>query len=220
MVSRHVNSLLLSIYLRDVIGPTTKEKTKLNLQWFFESETGEPSICEKFKAWMQASSSHIEDSIKSLVRGTAMASNEVHSIINRSKESIEKLQTSWIEQLGNLIIAQNSAQKDSPFEYRINLEIVRHRQEYLLKELAAKAFLPGYGFPTDVVTLNNSNIVDFRRDKAGKKAKGKDREDNISRLRGMPTRNLAVAIREYAPGAQLVIDGRVFRSAGISLNWQ
>jgi DEAD/DEAH box helicase domain-containing protein len=220
LVSRHVNSLLLSIYLRDVIGSTTKEKTKLNLQWFFESETGEPSICEKFKAWMQASSSHIEDSIKSLVRGTAMASNEVHSIINRSKESIEKLQTSWIEQLGNLTIAQNSAQKDSPFEYRINLEIVRHRQEYLLKELAAKAFLPGYGFPTDVVTLNNSNIVDFRRDKAGKKAKGKDREDNISRLRGMPTRNLAVAIREYAPGAQLVIDGRVFRSAGISLNWQ
>jgi hypothetical protein len=36
----------------------------------------------------------------------------------------------------------------------------------------------------------------------------------------MPSRNLAVAIREYAPGAQLVIDGRVFRSAGISLNWQ
>jgi DEAD/DEAH box helicase domain-containing protein len=220
LISRHVNSLLLSIYLRDVIGPTNKEKTTLNLQWFYESEGEELSVCEKFKAWMDASSHHIEDPIKSLVRGTALAGNEVRSIINSSKQSISTLQNSWLNQLEKLLAALNSAQKDSPFEYRINLEIFRHRQEYLLKELAAKAFLPGYGFPTDVVTLNNSNIVDFRRDKAGKKSKTKYREDNISQLRGMPTRNLAVAIREYAPGAQLVIDGRVFRSAGISLNWQ
>lgn len=220
LVSRHVNSLLLSIYLRDVIGPTVKEKTSLNLQWFFEVEDDQLSICEKFKAWMDAYTRHIEDAVKSLVRGTALAGTEVNSIINDTKKSIEALQRRWLKQLNALNSALSSASKDSPFEYRINLELVRHRQEYLLKELAAKAFLPGYGFPTDVVTLNNSNIVDFRRDKAGKKSKTKFREDNISQLRGMPTRNLAVAIREYAPGAQLVIDGRVFRSAGISLNWQ
>jgi superfamily II DNA/RNA helicase len=220
LVARHVNSLLLSIYLRDVIGTTDKEKTSLNLQWFFESEDGVISTCDKFKAWMDSASVPIEEALKSLVRGTALAGNEVRSIINSSKKAIEKLQASWLSQLNNLSSALKSASKDSPFEYRITLELARHRKEYLLKELAAKAFLPGYGFPTDVVTLNNSNIVDFRRDKEGKKSKAKFREDNISQLRDMPSRNLAVAIREYAPGAQLVIDGRVFRSAGISLNWQ
>ncbi|MEP0357396.1 DEAD/DEAH box helicase [Paraglaciecola sp.] len=220
LVSRHVNSLLLSIYLREVIGSTNKEKTSLNLQWFFEAEGEELSICEKFKAWMEASSDYIDNSIKSLVRGTALAGNEVSGIINNSKRDIENLQNNWLAQLALLKTALDSAQKDSPFEYRINLELQRHRLEYLLKELAAKAFLPGYGFPTDVVTLNDTNIVDFRREKAGQKSKTKIREDNISQLRGMPSRNLAVAIREYAPGAQLVIDGRVFRSAGISLNWQ
>lgn len=220
LVSRHVNSFLLSIFLRDVIGPTEKEKTKLSLQWFLESESEELSKCDKFKAWMSAASIDLEDSIKSLVRGTALASNEVISIIKASIEAIEKLQNEWLGQLKELVSAQNAALKDSPYEYRINLEILRHREEYLLKELAAKAFLPGYGFPTDIVTLNNSNIVDFRRAKAGKKSKSKNREDNISQLRELPTRNLAVAIREYAPGAQLVIDGRVFRAAGISLNWQ
>lgn len=220
LVARHVNSLLLSIYLRDVIGTTDKEKTSLNLQWFFESEDGVISTCDKFKAWMDSASVPIEEALKSLVRGTALAGSEVRSIINSSKKAIEKLQSSWLSQLNNLSSALKSAPKDSPFEYRITLELARHRKEYLLKELAAKAFLPGYGFPTDVVTLNNSNIVDFRRDKEGKKSKAKFREDNISQLRDMPSRNLAVAIREYAPGAQLVIDGRVFRSAGISLNWQ
>lgn len=220
LVARHVNSLLLSIYLRDVIGTTDKEKTSLNLQWFYESEDGVVSTCDKFKAWMDSVSDPIEEAVKNLVRGTALAGNEVRSIIHSSKKAIEKLQASWLSQLNNLSSALTNATKDSPFEYRISLELARHRNEYLLKELAGKAFLPGYGFPTDVVTLNNSNIVDFRREKEGIKSKTKFREDNISQLRDMPSRNLAVAIREYAPGAQLVIDGRVFRSAGISLNWQ
>ncbi len=220
LVSRHVNSLLLSIYLREVVGSTVKEKTALNLQWFYEAEDGEQSTCDKFKAWLGSSSVLLEDTVKSLIRGTALAGDDVLSVINRSKIAIKVLQGKWLSQLEYLIKSYTNAEKDSPYEYRVSLELSRHRKEYLLKELAAKAFLPGYGFPTDVVTLNNSNIVDFRREKSGKKSKTTYREDNISQLREMPSRNLAVAIREYAPGAQLVIDGRVFKSAGISLNWQ
>ena len=41
----------------------------------------------------------------------------------------------------------------------------------------------------------------------------------MSRYKGLPSRNLAVAIREYAPGSEIVLDGRVFRSAGVSLQW-
>jgi len=41
----------------------------------------------------------------------------------------------------------------------------------------------------------------------------------VSRYKGLPSRNLAIAIREYAPGAEIVLDGRVFQSAGVSLHW-
>lgn len=38
-------------------------------------------------------------------------------------------------------------------------------------------------------------------------------------IKDFPSRNLGVAIREYAPGAEIILDGRVFRSAGVSLHW-
>ncbi|WP_333981906.1 hypothetical protein, partial [Pseudomonas aeruginosa] len=89
----------------------------------------------------------------------------------------------------------------------------------LLRDLAARTFLPGYGFPTDVVNFDNFTIEDYIREQdAGKKLKH-DREDNVSRYKGLPSRNLSIAIREYAPGAEIVLDGRVFRSAGVSLHW-
>ncbi|MGC6746308.1 hypothetical protein ACP0HM_28140 [Escherichia coli] len=55
--------------------------------------------------------------------------------------------------------------------------------------------------------------------KIAKSRDKKDREDNVSRYKGLPSRNLGVAIREYAPGAEIILDGRVFRSAGVSLHW-
>ncbi|MGE9527059.1 hypothetical protein, partial [Escherichia coli] len=80
-------------------------------------------------------------------------------------------------------------------------------------------FLPGYGFPTDVVTFDNFTMEDYVREKSRKSRDKKDREDNVSRYKGLPSRNLGVAIREYAPGAEIILDGRVFRSAGVSLHW-
>ncbi len=35
----------------------------------------------------------------------------------------------------------------------------------------------------------------------------------------MASRDRALALREYAPGSEVVIDGLVYRSAGITLNW-
>ena len=79
-------------------------------------------------------------------------------------------------------------------------------------------FLPGYGFPTDVVSLNTYNIEDFKHERRNKGGDA-SREDNIFDNKEKPSRSLAIAIREYAPGSQIVIDGRVYRSAGISLQW-
>ncbi len=62
-------------------------------------------------------------------------------------------------------------------------------------------------------------MEDYIREKTHKGRDKNDREDNVSRYKGLPSRNLSVAIREYAPGAEIILDGRVFRSAGVSLHW-
>ena len=42
----------------------------------------------------------------------------------------------------------------------------------------------------------------------------------MARTRQYPARDLADALREYAPGSDVVVDGRVLASAGLTLNWK
>lgn len=46
-----------------------------------------------------------------------------------------------------------------------------------------------------------------------------EREDNRAVHYGYPARELAIAVRDYAPGTDTVLDGRVYRSGGVTLNW-
>jgi hypothetical protein len=47
----------------------------------------------------------------------------------------------------------------------------------------------------------------------------KSREDNSQTYRDYPSRELMLALREYAPGAEIVVDGKVYKSEGVTLNW-
>ena len=67
-----------------------------------------------------------------------------------------------------------------------------------------------------MVALNIHNIEDFKSRRQPRHNQA-DREDNIFTYKEQPSRGLDIAIREYAPGAQIVIDGRVYRSAGIKM---
>ena len=46
-----------------------------------------------------------------------------------------------------------------------------------------------------------------------------EREDNRAVCHGYPSRELAIAVRDYAPGTDTVLDGRVYRSGGVTLKW-
>ncbi|ETX11506.1 DEAD/DEAH box helicase [Marinomonas ushuaiensis DSM 15871] len=218
LVQRHVNAILLSIYLKEEVGDTSTDKTSLKLEWFF---SGQDSICSRFILWLKAGSNRVNKAILGISKGTDLSELPASKLRENTAKAIEVHMQKWQKDHEYLITEQVSAEKGSPFSYRIEIEVKRLCNEYLLKELAAKAFLPGYGFPTDVVTFDNNNIVDFKRSKNRGKGKTSQerREDNLARVRGLPSRNLAVAIKEYAPGTELVLDGRVFKSGGVSLSW-
>lgn len=218
LVQRHVNSLLLSEFLCHVIGETEKERTNLNSQWFF-GEEHEQSICNRFKVWLERTTLPVDGALEQLVKGTALHGVSPDNLRRNTLGSISSLQKRWLDIFQDLSRQERESQPDTPYRKRLEMEKKRHCGEYLLRDLAARTFLPGYGFPTDVVTFDNFNMEDYIREKTFRSRDKSDREDNVSRYKGLPSRNLGVAIREYAPGAEIILDGRVFRSAGVSLHW-
>lgn len=218
LVQRHVNSLLLSDFLCNVVGPTQTEKTSLTAQWFYEEVSG-GSQCARFLERLGLTVCDIDEALSLLVKGTALAGVTPDQLRRRSMEQLKELQGRWLASYRYLLSEEQVAKPNSPYLKRLQIERARHCNEYLLRDLSARTFLPGYGFPTDVVNFDNFTIEDYIREKGvGSKVKH-DREDNVSRYKGLPSRNLAIAIREYAPGAEIVLDGRVFKSAGVSLHW-
>ncbi|MCU1724443.1 DEAD/DEAH box helicase [Pseudomonas sp. 5P_5.1_Bac1] len=211
IVQRHVNSLLLGIFLR-ARSSSDGDRTKLTLHWFFGSDS---SPCQNMAGWLQACPDEYAPAVRQLVAGTSLAGRAMNYVVESTLVALNALEQRWLDEYRNLNEKIQGA-KDDAYKRALTLEKQRHEGEYLLRDLASRAFLPGYGFPTDVVALKTYNIEDFVQER---KEKGGSREDSLASSREMPSRGLNIAIREYAPGAQIVIDGRVFRSAGVSLQW-
>lgn len=218
LVQRHINSLLLADFLCNTVGNTQEERIKLNTQWFYADDNG-TSKCNEFIELLHETESKMDGAIKLLIKGTALSSVKPYKLRQNSIESLKKLQKYWLDNYHYLGVEEKKAKALSPYLKRLQIEKTRHCKEYLLRDLAARTFLPGYGFPTDIVNFDNFTIEDYKREKSAESKVKQDREDNITRYKGLPSRNLAIAIREYAPGAEVVLDGRVFKSAGISLHW-
>ncbi|HMT93656.1 DEAD/DEAH box helicase [uncultured Thiothrix sp.] len=214
IVHRHVNSFLLSYFLRTEI-PLTEEYTKLTVKWFFN---GSDSPCSQFIEWLEtpATEDITAQSVKNIVNGTGIAGRRLTNVYTESTIVLKDIQQRWIGEFEKLNRLLKEA-KEEAYKKALGLELKRHEDEYLLRDLSVRAYLPVYGFPTDVVTLNTYNWEDFKQSK--EKQESGSRDDNPAKWKELPSRGLDIAIREYAPGAQVVIDGRVHRSVGVSLQW-
>jgi DEAD/DEAH box helicase domain-containing protein len=212
IVQRHVNSLVLSKFLLD-IARVEKQNHTLRVDWFFNDS---PSMCDKFTTWMDDTSEILQHDIGEIIRGTALSTRSSQSITQQTQERILDIQRRWVEEYERITSKLETVKDKDDHRKAVEIELSRHQSEYLLKELAEKAFLPGYGFPTHVVTFNNYNILDFKQKKRNSDYQD-SREDNIFNYKESPSRSLDIAIREYAPGSTLVIDGRVYRSSGIHI---
>ena len=210
IVQRHLNSMMLAIYLRE-FNSTVKDRTRLNLKWFFGGE--QESVCQRFMDWLQSTPNELEKPVRDLTANTALNGSSLSSIVRDATDLLKNIWERWQQEHGKLI-GKISGDVEPAYKKALQLELKRHEEEYLLRDLASRAFLPGYGFPTNVVSFNNYNIEDF---KERNRNEGKSREDNIFTAKEVPSRGMDIAIREYAPGSQVVIDGRVYRSAGVQL---
>ena len=217
IVQRHVNALLLARWFREADGQLTKARAG---DFFgfpqglgLEQEANPPAL--QFAAWLRQPSTakSTTEALGRLVQGTAL--DGVPALAEETANLFEHARLDFERQWSAL---RDQARDLAP-EARTSIEIMvkRMTREFLLRELTNRSLLPGHGFPTAVVPF----ITDCREVRARDRNSDDDGgETRRNRRYDYPSRNADVAIREYAPGAEVVVDGLVWTSAGVTLNWE
>ena len=231
IVQRHANALLMADFLTSLGG----DIPRLTAGWFLELPEDEMGPVDRFIEWLESgdslSDSRLSAGIDRLVYGTALDGVERLSILGRAASQMRILKERWreeVEALGRELgerpsteVVGTHPEPRTPAELAVLNQLTRIRGEYLLKEMTSRAFLPVHGFPTNIVPFIPTTLQDFERQaRRARQTDGQGREDNLGRRRGYPSRDLTVGIREYAPGARVVIDGRIYQSKGLTLNWK
>lgn len=201
LVQRHVNALLLGIYLREQGGVNVKT----SIGSFFGA-TDDPAApwlpgnpAEGFILALQrewGEQDFVAEALETLVMGTALQG--VSGLMTRTLRAFVRMQRLWRQEYEQLLTAQ-AAYPDTDIAHLFYRNRARRmRDDFMMTELARRGFTPAYGFPVDVVTFDHVG--------ANKGEEG-------------PSRPMDIAIRDYSPGAEVVIDGLVHRSDGIRPSW-
>lgn len=216
LIQRHINAWSLSYWLKTFAK--SEELTGITAGAFFLKQ-GDLSAADRFSRWCAHADANLNLDLRLKVRRltahTALSSVPPERLIKTCGTHMQHVGRDWLR-MQQGVVQQLEVFKGetsrNPALKALEIQIRRVEGEYLLSELANRRFLPGYGFPTDVVSLDNrcrSTMIDETR----------TREDNRGRHNALPSRERVTALREYAPGADIVMDGLVYKSSGVTLNW-
>lgn len=224
IVQRHVNSMMLARFLAELLSTNPKDMTKLTCGWFFDHDKSGPS--KRFVNWCEAympgDKPDLDLGLQRLVRHSLFEGQNSDRLVRQSGTEMAQIFDKWQIEWNALLNQETGlgvGSTSDPAAKAIGFQKRRLAEEYLLRELATQGFLPGYGFPTSIASFDNTTVSAAKKlPAADAPAKG-GRDDNRFMKRNLASRDLMTALREYAPGAELVMDGLVYKSAGITLNW-
>jgi hypothetical protein len=213
LVQRHVNALLLAAFVREQKGDTTT--TKSGAFYGFPADlrterlTDPPSL--GFRTWLTKPSTQaaMTKAVGELVRGSVLENDK--SLFEGVAAAIENAEIQFRAEWDGLQSQAAGLDRDMA-KKAIGFQLQRLCGEFLLSDLSNRGVLPGHGFPTAVVQFIHKDEPDSDE--------GNAEEGSPFRRRFFASRNLDQAMRDYAPGADVVIDGLVYRSAGVTLNWK
>lgn len=229
LVQRHVNAMCLSFFLNAFLSE--QDLIKLNCVAFFGSDEVESlPPAQKFLDLLNGGAGAWPKDfllkLKRLTKGTCLVNFTPDELLRKTGKDFQIISQRWLSSRDRLIIEkQGLLGGDKRAEKAISIQLTRIECEYLLSELATSGFLPGYGFPTHIANFNTINMsqlqIASRENESTKNNQmNRHRIDNKMMARDFPSRDMVAAIREFAPGAEVVIDGQVFKSGGILLNWK
>ena len=217
LVQRHVNSLCIGAFLDG------RDARRLKTGWFFQNDHVSGNIpASQFVRWCRyeaAQRDSLVGGLQRLVKGTALATANVAQMLDETAGAMARAMAAWQQEAEALRQDERDLMdgaEPGAAVRAIRWQLRRLEGEFLLRELVNRQFLPGYGFPIGIVGFVTLTIEDLKRRRI---LEGQDREEASGRRLSYPSRQMEMAIREYAPGAEVVIDGRVYESGGVTLNW-
>lgn len=167
---------------------------------------------EAFIEWLErpATAAAHKDGLVTLTRRSILEGDQ--RLVEDAKDAIAALLNGFVAEWDGLVaLAKDEGLQDAG-RSRMAVELRRMCGEFLLGSLADRGFLPGHGFPTDVVSFMPGKEFKSPQDAP---------QDGTRQFRTVgPQRSLDLAIRDYAPGSEVVLDGLVHKSAGVTLNWK
>ena len=219
LVGRHVHAALLGAFLRDLLEGF--EILSSTGDFFGASEEAEKpadgSLAEadKFLSELRGEwscSERLRADLRNLTKGTVFGAKTADYLAGLTAESFERVLLRWRREYAE-ILSRRDAATEPEVRQAFDMRARRMRGEFLLAELARRGFTPSYGFPVDVVNFDHLS---------GREGDQESRGENIvfGDRRGGASRTLDIAIREYAPGAEIVVDGLVHRSEGVLPAWR
>jgi ATP-dependent helicase YprA (DUF1998 family) len=224
IVQRHVQAFLLGRFFNDV---NVDNATRLTNEWLFLARDDSASLAEQFNAWLEADAEAdqtIVNGINQIVRRSILESESIRLMLDQAIASMREVAGRWLDQRDALVEelervgGEPENLRTATGEQRaLGIQLRRLDDEYLLKELAGGGFLPAHGFPLNVLPFVNTSVEQIV---AEQQARDEGGDNNRFTRRSYPSRQLAMAIREYAPGNGVVIDGLSYLSSGLTLHWR
>lgn len=225
IVQRHLNAMWLANFLWQQMHKAggKGELNKLNMEWWALPKG--TSKADEFLAGLRCfeprHDERLTSGLRMLLRNTCFDGGvTLSTLAGEAAKMMEAMLEGWFGEYfavkAQLSTFDEKKQATEPAFRALSIQAKRLTDEYLLRELASGGFLPGYGFPTNVTSFDTLNMELLDRQR---RQKGLEREDNRMLKRDLPSRDAVTALREYSPGSDVVIDGQVYRSAGVTLNW-
>jgi len=211
LAQRHANSFLLGAYLKD--DSNNRFGDRIFVKDFFLEPTSENSSASMFPQWAKNNSTIAIDSLSRIIPKESTLSpekafdNALNSLFSDNEACIFRryvLSTiqdydQQIEELKEEAEKAGENHRLKAIVYNCIKDIENYKKKFLgqrlIDFLSSKAWLPNYAFPQDSIELRVLQ-PDFR-------------------LKMNLTRDRDIGIAEYAPGAEIIADGKVFKSKGV-----
>lgn len=236
IAQRHANAMALAAFLTG----SNASATTLDCAWFFDTSGAQPtSRATLFADWCrssEASASPLAKGLLHVTKGTPLAGLSTKDVLARTAAAVTATSAEWQHEYAAVQAQQKAlashtdaegnpvVDERSPAAKSLQRSANRLLREYLLRELTERGFLPGHGFPTHLGAFVFTTCYDLAKQRYDDRRRKDEGEEGFASTafankQEFPTRPLSLAIRDYAPGSRVVLDGRVYESKGVTMHW-
>ncbi|WP_096787620.1 DEAD/DEAH box helicase [Rhodobacter sp. CZR27] len=209
LMARHVNAAAFAGWVRGQGGMKVMDKIGPFFGMDAEGKIQPDAAVDRFLAALNGpEAATLLPGVETLLRGSCLEGRAVVELARQVAGEMKRIVDRWRGEY-KALVQRGAASSEADVSQALKARAANMHGAYLLSELSKEGFTPAYGFPSDVVTFDHIG-----------KRRGQDTgwRDEMQG-RGGASRTLDVALREYAPGSDLVINGLVYTSEGIRPAW-